>query len=120
VSIWTASLLLLVTVLAQISYLDHVVAEYLPASQSHGHSTHDHGNDDQQAATSSHALHCHEGLAGCSDLPLAAGPGQILLSEELLVGATMATLLFAVLRGDSRLTGLAIRPVLQPPRLSIA
>lgn len=65
--------LLLFAVLPQVGYLGHWGSHAL---------SHTHGSDDHVAH---HKAHCHAEVASCSDQPIPAGPGWLLLSDELLV-----------------------------------
>jgi hypothetical protein len=117
-SLRTASLILLITLVAQLSFLDHVFV-VAPANMSeeatHSHTDHGHGGSDAASdAARGHTLHCHGGLATCSDLPLAAGPGQILFGSEFLLPALMADFELGELE-DSRVPSEANLPPLSPP-----
>lgn len=123
-SLATASVILLLTLALQLTYVDHLVASLAPpaaphsAPHTHNADTSNHAADEDAART--HALHCHDGPGSCSELPMSAGPGQLLVGEMLLPGAVMATLLLAFMLNDRRLPGTTVRPSLQPPQLSIA
>jgi hypothetical protein len=76
------------------------------------------GHVDNPADDAVHAQHCHGSPATCADAPIAAGPGQLIFSDPLVV----APVLFAVLIALSipALSGISIRPPTRPPRPSLA
>ncbi len=69
--------------------------------------------DDTAAAEAVHASHCHLSPGSCADAPLAAGPGQLIFNEPLVIApALLATLLaFSV----PAMTGITLRPETRPP-----
>jgi hypothetical protein len=60
-----------------------------------------------------HADHCHVGPGACADAPLAAGLGQFLAADPLVV--TPALTLIAVLLIIPALAGVTMRPLTRPP-----
>jgi hypothetical protein len=71
-----------------------------------------HG-DETAAEESVHASHCHESPGTCSDAPVTAGPGQLMLTAPLLPTPALfgMLLLFAV----PLLAGITLRPETRPP-----
>ncbi len=60
-----------------------------------------------------HVSHCHINPGTCSDAPVTAGPGQLLMSEPLvLVPAMLAVLIAATI---AVLVGISSRPETPPP-----
>jgi hypothetical protein len=60
-----------------------------------------------------HAAHCHGSPGSCADAPLTSGPGQLLMSDPLLMSPAMLTVrmqTFAVV-----LAGRTVLPDLRPP-----
>jgi hypothetical protein len=118
-SVRAASLLLAVCLLAQLSYLDHIVAAYGPSMNptEEGHISHAHGREDQSEATSDeHVLHCHDGVGSCSEVPMTAGPGQLMASAELLPVALMSLLVLQSLADDQAPAEAGMYGIDQPPR----
>ena len=60
-----------------------------------------------------HASHCHVSPGTCSDAPITAGPGQLILSEPLVLAPAMLTVLVAATA--TVLVGIASRPETPPP-----
>ncbi|MDE3094956.1 MAG: hypothetical protein KGK07_03030 [Chloroflexota bacterium] len=69
--------------------------------------------DETAAEEAVHAAHCHVSPGTCADAPLAAGPGQLLFTEPLVIAPAMLAILltFAV----PTLTGITTRPETRPP-----
>lgn len=65
------------------------------------------------AAEAVHASHCHASPATCSDAPITAGLGQLLMSEPLT--ATPAMLALLMLITTTVLVGISFRPDTRPP-----
>ena len=65
-----------------------------------------------------HTTHCHVSPGTCSDAPISAGPGQLLMSDPLIVApAMLAVLLIAT---GTVLIGVSVRPEIRPPlRLTV-
>lgn len=65
-----------------------------------------------------HVSHCHISSGTCSDAPISAGPGQLLMSDPLIVApAMLAVLLIAT---GTVLIGVSVRPEIRPPlRLTV-
>lgn len=74
-------------------------------------------HDDGPAAEAVHAAHCHIAPGSCSDLPLASGAGQFLVSEPLVVVPAMLTVLIALTMPAMR--GITLRPDTRPPRTAV-
>ena len=70
-------------------------------------------HDETAAEEAVHASHCHISPGTCADAPLAAGPGQLLFTEPLVIAPAMLAILltFAV----PTLTGITTRPETRPP-----
>lgn len=92
------------TALVFLALLPSVVPyDHLFAHEAHA------GAEDAQV----HVSHCHVTPGTCSDAPVTAGPGQLLLGDALIVEpAMLATLLTAV---AAVLVGISFRPELRPP-----
>ena len=71
-------------------------------------------HDDGPGAESIHAAHCHIAPGSCSDVPLASGAGQFLVTEPLVVVPAMLTVLIALTMPAMR--GITLRPDTRPPR----
>ncbi len=78
---------------------------------------HPSGAQAADKAEAVHASHCHVGPATCSDAPITAGPGQLLLSDALIVEPSMLAMLVAT--AATVLIGISFRPEVRPP-LSLA
>lgn len=100
----TMSVLVFFAVLPSVVPYDHV----LPG-------VHD---DDTPAAEATHARHCHGDAASCADAPVAAGPGQLIFSDPLVLTPALLAVLIAI--AVPALTGIAIRPPTRPPRAFFA
>ena len=73
------------------------------------------GNDahDSAAEEAVHVSHCHVSPGTCSDAPITSGPGQLLLSEPLILSPAMvAVLITAVVPVPS---SISYRPETPPP-----
>jgi hypothetical protein len=71
---------------------------------------------DAHAASESEAIHvshCHVSPGTCSDAPVTAGPGQLLLSEPLVLAPAMLTVFIAAT--VTVLIGISFRPETRPP-----
>jgi hypothetical protein len=71
---------------------------------------------DAHAATideSVHVSHCHVSPGTCSDAPITAGPGQLMLSEPLVLAPAMLAVLIAATA--TVLVGISFRPETPPP-----
>lgn len=90
-------------VLPSVLPYDHL----LPASSSHAA---------EHAASDVHASHCHVSPGSCADAPLAAGEGQFLASDPLLI--TPALILLGILLAVPVLAGITTRPLIPPPLLA--
>jgi hypothetical protein len=77
--------------------------------------THDAHVDAQEASV--HAAHCHISPGTCSDAPITAGPGQLLMGDPLIIAPAMLTVLVA--SSAAVLVGVSLRPEIPPP-LSLA
>lgn len=75
-------------------------------------------HDDTPAAEAAHAQHCHGAPASCADAPIAAGPGQLIFSDPLVLTPALLAVLIAL--AIPALTGIAVRPLTRPPRASLA
>lgn len=118
-SVTAASILLLLCLLTQLSHMDHLfVAPTSPAAVAQdGHEGHQHGAPDESASeTADHSLHCHGGLATCSELPLAAGPGQIIFGNEFLLPASMSSFNLGQLSDADAPREASLSPRLPPPK----
>jgi hypothetical protein len=60
-----------------------------------------------------HVAHCHASPGSCSDVPMTSGPGQLLLSDPLILAPAMLALLLIV--AEPVLRGITRRPELRPP-----
>ena len=93
-----------ITALAFLAVLPSVLPydHMLPAHQAH-------------AAEESgfHASHCHDTPGSCADAPLAAGPGQFLSTNALLIDPLLAA--FVLMLAVPVLHGLTRRPPIPPP-----
>ena len=122
-SLSSASLILLLCVVAQLSHVDHLVATSIdnsvaaPADDGHAHGAHDH---DIATGSEQHKMHCHDGLASCSEMPLPAGPGQPLFAIDLLLPPALADLLLAKVGDSSAPAGVTTYLPLQPPQSDVA
>ncbi len=76
------------------------------------------GHVDNPAEDAIHAQHCHGSPASCADAPIAAGPGQLIFSDPLVVAPALFTVLIALT--TPALSGISIRPPTRPPRTSLA
>lgn len=65
------------------------------------------------AAEAVHASHCHASPATCSDAPITAGLGQLLMSEPLTPTPAMLALLMLIT--TTVLVGISYRPETRPP-----
>ena len=65
-----------------------------------------------------HVSHCHVSPGTCSDAPVTAGPGQLLLSEPLVLAPAMLVVLIAT--AATVLIGISFRPETRPPLLLAA
>ena len=117
----TVSLLLLLCIAAQLSYVDHVIARWMPVAGDAAELQDGHDHSHQASASTKtvgiHSLHCHGGLATCSELPLAAGPGQIVFSHELLMAAVMSSFDIGLVRDFDTPSEVSLAPHPRPPRL---
>ena len=73
-----------------------------------GDTHHDAGESEEV-----HASHCHISPGTCSDAPMSAGLGQLLMSEPL--AATPALFAVLMLAAASLLVGISFRPEIRPP-----
>lgn len=115
-SLRAASLILALSLVAQLTYMDHVVAALASSPAAEEHISHTHTADDEEATASDHSLHCHEGLASCSEMPLAAGPGQVLFGFELLIGGPTSDFTMVVVSDARTPASVALIPPEQPPQ----
>ncbi len=69
--------------------------------------------DETAAAEAVHASHCHISPGTCADAPLAAGPGQLLFTEPLIIAPAMLAILLTFV--VPALTGITTRPETRPP-----
>jgi hypothetical protein len=76
------------------------------------------GHVDTPAAEALHAQHCHGAPASCADAPIAAGPGQLIFSDPLVIAPAVLAVLIALT--IPALSGISIRPPTRPPRPSLA
>ncbi len=60
-----------------------------------------------------HATHCHVSPGTCSDAPVSSGPGQLLLSEPLILAPAMLAILITATA--TVLVGISFRPEIRPP-----
>lgn len=74
-------------------------------------------HDDGPGAEAAHAAHCHVAPGSCSDVPLASGAGQFLVSEPLVVVPAMLTVLIALT--VPAMQGITLRPDTRPPRNAV-
>ncbi len=65
------------------------------------------------AEDSVHVAHCHVSPGNCSDVPMTSGPGQLLLSDPLILAPAMLALLVVV--AEPVLRGITRRPEPRPP-----
>lgn len=121
-SLPVASLVLLICVLAQLSHLDHIAAAYLARPvATHSAERHTHqGAAHDEAVSNEHKMHCHDGMASCSDVPVPAGPGQLLLGRDLLSAPLLDVLLLAQLIDSDAPSEVTLGLPLRPPRDAIA
>ena len=70
-------------------------------------------HDDGAATAAVHATHCHISPGSCADAPLAAGPGQLIFSEPLMIAPAMLAVL--IIFGALALTGVTHKPDTRPP-----
>jgi hypothetical protein len=70
-------------------------------------------HDDSTAATAVHATHCHISPGSCADAPLAAGPGQLIFSEPLVIAPAMLAVL--LIFASPALAGVTHKPDTRPP-----
>jgi hypothetical protein len=70
-------------------------------------------HDDGIAATAVHATHCHISPGSCADAPLAAGPGQLIFSEPLVIAPVMLAVL--LIFAAPALVGVTYKPDTRPP-----
>jgi hypothetical protein len=98
-----AAALTALAILPAVLPYDHLLPEH------HGHAAASAVVADERV----HASHCHATPASCADAPIAAGPGQFLTSEPLIiVPVTVAVLLIAAVLPWRSVTR---RPGLRPP-----
>jgi hypothetical protein len=76
------------------------------------------GHVDNPAEDAVHAQHCHGSPASCADAPIAAGPGQLIFSDPLVIAPALFAVLIALT--IPALSGISVRPLIQPPRPSLA
>lgn len=74
-------------------------------------------HNDSPAAEATHAQHCHGSPGSCADAPIAAGPGQFIFSDPLVVAPAMLAVLLA--STIPALRGISPRPPTRPPRVSL-
>ncbi len=67
------------------------------------------------AETAVHAAHCHGSPGSCADAPVTAGPGQLLMSDPLLISPALLTT--AVQIPTATLAGRSVPPDLLPPQI---
>jgi hypothetical protein len=60
-----------------------------------------------------HVSHCHVSPGTCSDAPITSGPGQLLLSDPLILAPAMLAVLIAT--ATTVLIGISFRPETRPP-----
>lgn len=60
-----------------------------------------------------HAAHCHGSPGSCADAPLTSGPGQLLMSDPLLMSPAMLTVRMQTFAAT--LAGRTVLPDLRPP-----
>ncbi len=100
--VWRAAL----TVIVFLALLPSVVPyDHLFSSDAHSSSEQDEV----------HVSHCHVSPGTCSDAPLTAGAGQLLLTDPLVMAPAMLAVLLIVL--NLPLIGLSVRPEIRPPLL---
>jgi hypothetical protein len=106
-----ATLLLALAIFPQITFLDYFVAEAIGKSVAPSESPADHAGHLQHEQ-----LHCHGDLGSCSEVPLTAGPGQLLAMSQFEPGSgiVIATQVAAV---DEKLPGLSVPPLRRPPQI---
>jgi hypothetical protein len=66
-----------------------------------------------EAQNEVHASHCHISPGTCADAPVASGPGQLMLSEPLVIVPAMLGVLILLL--TPALAGITVRPEVRPP-----
>ena len=71
-----------------------------------------HAGSEQEAL---HVTHCHVSPGTCSDAPLTAGAGQLLMGNPLVVAPAM--LIVLLIATSTLLVGLTVRPEIRPPLL---
>jgi hypothetical protein len=71
-------------------------------------------HDDGPAGEAVHAAHCHIAPGSCSDVPLASGAGQFIVSDPLVIVPTMLAVLIVLT--TPALRGISLRPDTRPPR----
>ncbi|MPZ22397.1 MAG: hypothetical protein GEU28_02400 [Dehalococcoidia bacterium] len=113
---WAAALILLAALLPQVLYIDH----HFPfAETAHSHAgaaaEHTAGAEDD----SDHSLHCHGSLGSCSNVPMTAGPGQLLSSAQLLVHPVMAELGLDAIANEKAPAQAIAAPLERPPQESL-
>ncbi|HYM15651.1 MAG TPA: hypothetical protein VEZ14_08835 [Dehalococcoidia bacterium] len=65
-------------------------------------------------AEATHEQHCHASPASCADAPVAAGLGQFIFSDPLVIAPAMLVVLIAL--AIAALRGISPRPPTRPPR----
>jgi len=70
-------------------------------------------HDDGAAASAVHATHCHLSPGSCADAPLAAGPGQLIFSDPLVIAPAMLAVLLVF--AAPALVGVTRKPDTRPP-----
>jgi hypothetical protein len=70
--------------------------------------------DNIAAAASAHEAHCHGAPASCADAPVAAGPGQLMFTEPIVVAPPMLAVLIVL--ATPALCGITPRPDTRPPQ----
>jgi hypothetical protein len=74
--------------------------------------------DAGQGATGEHHQHCHSDVATCSQAPVPAGPGQILMNDDLLVLPALRSILLPAHDPDIP-SSLSVSPRVPPPRATL-
>ena len=100
IALIAVSILVFLAVLPSVVPVDHIIF----------------GHAETAAHEEIHTAHCHGSPGSCSDLPVVSGPGQLILSDPLIVVPAMLSVL--LLTAAVELIARSYRPALRPPRPS--